>query len=118
MPQPNIYRVNHLNGSTYKLIVQSIDFELRLYNKNGLFFSVNRNTLTEVIQNNHFPRLHLNRKYLLRYNNNDGGAGRLNFTIIQFIPNRHPIVVEQYNINSIIGPNVIEIPFGIIKNNN
>ena len=116
MPQPNIYRVNHLNGSIYKLIVESIDFELRLYNSNGLFFSVNRDTLPGVKQNNYFPRLHLNRKYLLRYNNNDGGAGRLNFAIIQFIPNRRPIVIERYNINSISGPSVIEIPFGIKRN--
>jgi hypothetical protein len=114
MPAPfHIYPVNPIPGAIYSLIVTNIDFGLTLYGEfEGEFFSVDKFTLQQLRQNNAFPRLTLTRKYLIRYNNNDGGSGNLNIDLVQFIPEqRRPLLIQQFNLNSIIGPRVIEIPF-------
>ena len=106
------YPVNHLPGSRYRLIIRDVDFALRVYDSGGELISVNKMNLHEFQQNDEHPWLFLRKRYLIHYNNNDGGNGNLNLSIEQYYPdNTNPEIVRNIDLHDIFGPQVVEIPF-------
>lgn len=92
--------------SRFFLIVERVDYELRLFWKRKEFFSVQKiNMPSEPFE------LKLRRKYLLRYNNNDSGEGYLKYKILQSLSNGIDEEVLKGDLQAIHGPKVLEIPF-------
>ena len=92
--------------SRFFLIVERVDYELRLFWKRIEFFSVRKKQIpTEPFE------LKPRRKYLLRYNNNDSGEGYLKYKILQSLPNGIEEEVLKGDLQAIHGPKVVEIPF-------
>jgi hypothetical protein len=111
----HIYQVDALPGSTFRLIVRGVDWALRVYNTTDEMVSVNNTTLSQFQQNDEHPLLELRRKYLIRYNNNNGSNGNLNLSIVQYYPNNtNPVIVRNFDLTDIMGPQVIEIPFMLV----
>jgi len=92
--------------SRFFLIVERVDYELRLFWKRKEFFSVRK----KQIPSEPFE-LKPRRKYLLRYNNNDSGEGYLKYKILQILPNGIEEEVLEADLQAIDGPQVVEIPF-------
>lgn len=87
------------------LNVNFVDYEVRLFWNSIQEFSAN---IFSIPTKPH--KLLLRRKYYLRYNNNNGGEGRLDAKIVMVWPNGSIEILQQFNINECT-PKVIEIPF-------
>ena len=110
--KPHIYTVNPVPGSRYRLVVRGVDYALRLFDTQDELVSVNNMNLVQFKQNDLHPWLALKRLYLIRYNNNDGGNGNLNLSIVQYYPDSDsPLILRNFDLNDILGPQVMEIPF-------
>ncbi|MFQ5866143.1 MAG: hypothetical protein ACE5IW_13055 [bacterium] len=108
MPNQQNYKILVRNdpNSRFHLIVDYVDFEVRLYWQRLELFSVRK------IETSSEPfKLEPRRKYLLRYNNNDAGGGGIACRIIQSFPDTGEDEVFKIDIRAISGPKVIEFPF-------
>ena len=113
MPINRVFRpiyTKRIPNSIFFLVVEKVDFELKLYDNYGLRFSVDKNQLSSIL-NSDWPILNLRNRYLIRYNNNDNGIGFLNVKIFQKIPNNDIIELDRMSYNNIQAPTVFEIPF-------
>lgn len=118
MPIPREYRPIKILPSQKArilLVVNDVDYGLEVFNRWGSEYSLTREYLRDAIRNKRWLRLKLNCKYVLRYNNNDGGKGILDCEVIQYCDDGSEEVLSQFFQSSIQGPTVFEIPFYLVK---
>jgi hypothetical protein len=97
-------------NSFFKLIVKNVDFELKLYDNYGMKFSVTKDQLNNIGDDD-WPYLNNRIKYVIRYNNMDSGVGIINVSIIQILPDNRTIELDAFSYFNIHGKVVFEIPF-------
>jgi len=90
--------------ATFEFRLLEVDYEVRLYWQNTVVLGAKAHDTPKTA-----PLLR-KRKYCVRYNNNDGGDGRLNFQVVQILNGVEQEILAVDN-SAILGPRVIEIPF-------
>jgi hypothetical protein len=91
-----------------ELVVQEVDFELRLYEDATEIFDAGKDTPGKACP------VQLGPQYVLRYNNNDGSHGSLRFTI-EAQANGQRVVRKTVSLTQIEGGVVFEIPFKLVR---
>jgi len=102
--------VRHDATSELLLIIDDVDYEVRLFWRGDELLAIGRDDTPSR------PfRLEANRRYTLRYNNNDGGPGRLRCRVVQRSPDEpREREVFAIDLGSITGPRVVELPFVLV----
>jgi hypothetical protein len=88
--------------------VVNVDFELRLYQDGVEVLGVRKGQPPTT-----HPLSKLS-SYIVRYNNNDGGAGLLHFKVVE--GEAQPVVRYEVNIATISSPEVLNLQFSLRPN--
>jgi hypothetical protein len=98
-----VIRVSNAADARLLLRILAVDFELRLFQDAVEVFGVSLGQAPSE------HPLSTSSQYLLRYNNNDGGAGALHFQIVE--TRSQEALRHDVNIGNISSPEVREFPF-------
>jgi len=100
----DVCSVKRIENGEFKLIINSIDFEIEIANNDGIIDGFTKDTLHNYTPIKLLPR----RRYYFRYNNNDGSEGALDIEVRLYDQYGDSEIVWHRRDYTISGPFVIE----------